>query len=347
MNLSHQKSLMQKWRQVFQCITGIALVVLMASCASTQLVSENGQAQPSKSTKNFGVLSQVDPFESFNRKAYEFNENLDNIALKPVAQAYKKYTPDLFRTGVSNFFFNLSSVWTVVNNILQGHGQAAAEGVIRVGVNTIFGFVGVFDIASEMNIDRHKADFGQTLGRWGVPPGPYLVIPILGPSTLRDSLASTVIAKGDLVWQLEDVSLRNSLYAFRAIDQRANLLNATNMLDDSALDKYTFSRDIFLQLRMNEVEQAVGHSMNSDEYLEDLPVQTPPNELPAPQQTPDTQSQEIKTLLNQTGGKTEVLKSPLFATENVTQESGTEQNNSQPELVTSISLIQEESLLQH
>ncbi len=347
MSLCHPTNLKQKWRQAFQGITVGALVVLMASCASTQLVSDNGQVQTNKSSKNFGVLSQVDPFESFNRKAYEFNENLDNIALKPVAQAYKKYTPDLFRTGVSNFFFNLSSVWTVINNILQGHGQAAAEGVIRVGVNTIFGFVGVFDIASEMNIERHKADFGQTLGRWGVPPGPYLVIPVLGPSTLRDSLASTVIAKGDLVWQLEQVSLRNSLYAFRAIDQRANLLNATNMLDDSALDKYTFSRDIFLQLRMNEVEQALGHSLSGDEYLEDLPLQTPTNELPAPQQTPNTQTQEIKTLQNQTDVKTEVLMPSLSATENIIQELGVDQKGPQLELVTTISLSQEDSLSQH
>lgn len=263
----------------------IAGLIILSSCASTQLAQDNNDVSNTNSTNTtvtFGVLSQVDPFENFNRKVANFNESLDNFALKPVAKAYKKNVPDLVRTGVSNFFFNLSSVWTVVNNVLQGHGQAAAEGVIRVGVNTVFGFVGVFDIASEMNIERHKADFGQTLGRWGVPPGPYIVIPILGPSTLRDTLASTVISKGDLVWQLEDMKLRNSLYVFRAIDQRANLLNATNMLEDSALDKYTFSRDIFLQLRMNEVEQASGHTTSSDEYLEDLPVQTPVNEISVP-----------------------------------------------------------------
>jgi phospholipid-binding lipoprotein MlaA len=260
----------------------IMSLVILSSCASTQLVQDNNDANNVNTKVTFGVLSQVDPFENFNRKVASFNDSLDNFALKPVAQAYKKNVPDLVRTGVSNFFFNLSSVWTVVNNVLQGHGQAAAEGVIRVGVNTVFGFVGVFDIASEMNIERHKADFGQTLGRWGVPPGPYLVIPILGPSTLRDALASTVISKGDLVWQLEDMKLRNSLYVFRAIDQRANLLNATNMLEDSALDKYTFSRDIFLQLRMNEVEQASGHTTSSDEYLDDLPVQTPLNEMSVP-----------------------------------------------------------------
>ena len=262
-------------------IASIGLVFLSA-CASTQLAQDNSGANKPSSPVNFGVLSQVDPFENFNRRVASFNDSLDNIALKPVAQAYKKNVPDLVRTGVSNFFFNLSSVWTVVNNVLQGHGQAAAEGVIRVGVNTIFGFVGVFDIASEMNIERHKADFGQTLGRWGVPPGPYIVIPILGPSTLRDTLASTVISKGDLVWQLDEVKLRNSLYVFRAIDQRANLLSATNMLEDSALDKYTFSRDIFLQLRMNEVEQASGHTPSSDEYLEDLPVQIPLNDISVP-----------------------------------------------------------------
>lgn len=293
MRLKRQSfSMPSKKMQNFIATVGL---VFLSSCASTQLAQDNNGANNPNTTVNLGMLSQVDPFENFNRKVASFNDSLDNFALKPVAQAYKKNVPDLVRTGVSNFFFNLSSVWTVVNNVLQGHGQAAAEGVIRVGVNTVFGFVGVFDIASEMNIERHKADFGQTLGRWGVPPGPYLVIPILGPSTLRDTLASTLISKGDLVWQLNDVKLRNSLYVFRAVDQRANLLNATNMLEDSALDKYTFSRDIFLQLRMNEVEQASGHTPSSDEYLEDLPVQTPLNEISVPTPVANASSPIIST----------------------------------------------------
>lgn len=273
----------------FKKFVWLCFVVLLSSCATTShTTTDTPETLETSTAQVAGMFQQVDPFEKFNRKVARFNDKLDNIALKPIAQAYKKNVPDLVRTGVSNFFFNLSSVWTVVNNVLQAHGQAAAEGVIRIGVNTVFGFVGVFDIASEMNIERHKADFGQTLGRWGVPPGPYIVIPILGPSTLRDTLASTAISKGDMVWQLEDVKLRNSLYAFRAIDQRANLLSATNMLEDSALDKYTFSRDIFLQLRMNEVEQATGHHSKSDEYLDDLPIQTPLNENNQPVSTIQT-----------------------------------------------------------
>lgn len=194
-----------------------------------------------------------DPFEPWNRSVSNFNEKVDIAILKPVATVYTQVTPHFVRTGVSNFFNNLTGVWTAINSVLQLKPQAAVESVMSLVVNTMFGLGGILDVAGEMHIERHKEDFGQTLGRWGVPPGPYLVLPLLGPSTLRDTLASTWIARGDLVWQLDHIATRNSLYALRLIDKRSNLLRNTEVLDAVALDKYSFTRDIFLQVRRNDI----------------------------------------------------------------------------------------------
>ena len=139
-----------------------------------------------------------DPFEPLNRQVSQFNEGVDDAVLKPVATVYKNGVPPLVRTGVSNFFGNLGDVWSFVNSVLQFKFQNAAENFMRLNVNTFFGLGGILDIASELNIERHKEDFGQTLGRWGVPAGPYLVLPLLGPSTVRDTVALPVDYKGDL-----------------------------------------------------------------------------------------------------------------------------------------------------
>lgn len=230
-----------------------------------------------------------DPWENFNRNITAFNDGLDELLAKPVAQAYKSFAPNLVRTTISNFFFNLSSLPSAANNLLQGRVQAAAEGLIRVGVNTVFGFGGLIDIASEMNIERHKADFGQTLGRWGVPTGPYLVIPFLGPTTLRDAVATVLVSKEDVILRVPTIPLRNSLYVLRAVEQRANLLRATSVLDEAALDRYTFTRDVFLQVRRNEVE---GETSESDSAPSIAPPDspeapmTPAAPLAAPQPTP-------------------------------------------------------------
>ena len=194
-----------------------------------------------------------DPWEPFNRRVSAFNDDLDTVIAKPIATAYKTVVPPILRTGVSNFFSNLTDPWTVVNSVLQLKPQAAVESFMRFNVNTFLGLGGLLDIASEMKIDKHVADFGNTLGHWGVPPGPYLVLPLLGPSTTRDTLASTLIARGDLVWQLNNVAHRNALYALRLVDKRSNLLRTTAVLDAVALDKYSFTRDVFLQVRQNEI----------------------------------------------------------------------------------------------
>ena len=189
-----------------------------------------------------------DPFEPFNRSVSRFNEGLDEAIVKPVAQVYQDVLPSPVRTGVNNFFANLTDVWSFVNNVLQAKPQAAAESWMRFNVNTLFG-LGVLDWASEMGIERHKEDFGRTLAHWGVASGPYLVLPVLGPSTVRDTAALVVDTKGDLVMQVDNVSVRNSLYALRAVDLRASLLRAGEVLDQAALDKYSFTRDVYLQRR--------------------------------------------------------------------------------------------------
>jgi phospholipid-binding lipoprotein MlaA len=233
------------WNINFHAIKKIACKAALVPAALTFLVLTGCSTL---ATKN-----PVDPWESWNRSVFNFNDSLDAGIVKPVATAYTTVVPHFVRTGVNNFFSNLTGVWTVVNSTLQLKPQAAVETFFRVTVNTFLGLGGVLDVASDMNIERHTADFGQTLGHYGVPPGPYLVIPLLGSSTLRDTLASTLISRGDLVWQLNSVAARNSLYALRLLDVRANLLRTTSVLEGVALDKYTFTRDIYLQIRRNDI----------------------------------------------------------------------------------------------
>lgn len=190
-----------------------------------------------------------DPFEPFNRSVTRFNDGLDEAIVKPVAQAYQDTVPSPVRTGVNNFFGNLSDAWSFVNNVLQAKPQAAVDSFMRVSVNTLIGLGGVLDWATPMGIERHREDFGKTLGRWGMATGPYLVLPVLGPSTVRDAAARVVDAKGDLVLQVDNVPVRNSLYVLRAVDLRASLLRAGEVLDQAALDKYSFTRDAYLQRR--------------------------------------------------------------------------------------------------
>ena len=199
----------------------------------------------------------ADPFEPFNRGVHSFNDSVDKAVLKPVATVYRDVTPQPVRTGVSNFFGNLGDAWSFVNNLLQFRGLEAYESLVRFTTNTFFGLGGVLDIASEAGIERHKQDFGLTLGRWGVPTGPYVVLPLLGSSTVRDTLALPVDWQGNLLTGVDPVSSRNSLYALRLVNTRANLLRASEVLDTAALDKYTFTRDVFLNLR--------SQGMNADD----------------------------------------------------------------------------------
>lgn len=203
-----------------------------------------------------GRMNPRDPLEPFNRKSLQFNEGVDAMVLRPVATVYRQQVPPLVRTGVSNFFGNMSDLWSAVNSALQFKFGNAAENFMRVNVNTVFGLGGILDVASELNIERHREDFGQTLGRWGVPAGPYIMLPLLGPSTLRDTLALTIDRKGDPVHYISPTNDRYELYILRAVHQRSNSLRAGAVLEGAALDKYTFIRDSYLQKRRSEISEA-------------------------------------------------------------------------------------------
>lgn len=215
----------------------------------------------------------ADPLEPLNRTIFKFNDGLDRAILKPVATAYQDATPALVRTGVSNFFGNISDVWSVVNNALQLKGEAAANSFFRVTTNTFWGLGGVFDVASELKIPKQSEDFGKTLTTWGVAPGPYIVLPLLGPSTARDSVGTFVDMKGDLVSRgVDRVPVRNSLRTLRLVDTRAKFLEAGDLLDQAALDKYSFTRDIYLQRHRRASD--TGGTQPEERF--DLPEQTTP-----------------------------------------------------------------------
>jgi len=194
-----------------------------------------------------------------------FNETVDKAVLKPVATAYTDVLPSPVRTGVNNFFANLGDAWSFVNNVLQLRAEPALNSLVRFNVNTFFGLGGVLDIASEMRIERSKQDFGLTLARWGVPSGPYLVLPFLGPSTVRDTAGLPADWYGDLARQVDPVSDRNMLYALRIVDTRASLLTAGNVLEGAALDKYSFTRDAYLQMRAQRAQKPGADAGNADE----------------------------------------------------------------------------------
>lgn len=190
-----------------------------------------------------------DPLEPYNRAMTQFNDGVDRVVMTPVATVYKGVLPWPVRAGIGNFFANLGDLWSFVNNVLQARGQEAADSLARFGINSFIGIGGLFDVASEANIPRHKQDFGLTLGHWGVPTGPYLVLPLFGPSTLRDTVALPADTWGDLVWHARPISMRNSLYGLRVVDKRASLLGVTGVRDAAALDPYTFTRDVYLGVR--------------------------------------------------------------------------------------------------
>lgn len=225
-------------------------------------------------TTTAGPANPADPLESMNRSIYSFNEGVDEAIFKPVATAYQTVTPRVARQGVTNFFDNLGDAWSFVNNVLQGQGQGAYNSMVRFSVNTVLGIGGLFDIASEAGIERRKQDFGQTLGRWGMPTGPYVVLPFWGPSTVRDSAGLVVDAFGYPANTMDDVRWRNSLFGLRMVNNRANLLKAGDVLDSVALDKYSLVRDVYLRSRIGGA--ASGGDGRLENYDDDNAGKLPP-----------------------------------------------------------------------
>jgi len=197
---------------------------------------------------------QYDPLEPINRFTFAVNLKADEWAIKPVAQAYKAVIPTPVRTGVQNVFGNIADLWTGANNLMQGKVLEAKTDATRVVINSTVGVVGLVDFASDWGYQKHKEDFGQTLGAWGVPAGPYIVLPLLGPSTLRDSVAQIgVDAHASPFRYLADPGARNSITAVRLTDSRSRLLDREKALQGIALDQYLFVRDAYLQRRQAQV----------------------------------------------------------------------------------------------
>lgn len=192
-----------------------------------------------------------DPIEGFNRAMFAFNEGLDTVLIKPVAQGYDAVLPTPVKTGVTNFFGNIADLFIGVNNLLQGKPDQAVSDLGRVVVNSTIGILGLFDVASEAGLEKHEEDFGQTFGRWGAGDGAYVVIPVFGPRTVRDTAGLVLDVAVDPVGNIDHVATRNSLVALRMIDTRADLLPADKVIAEAALDKYAYVRDGYLQRRRN------------------------------------------------------------------------------------------------
>ena len=223
----------QMIKHVFSVALTAALVSSVTGCATT-------------------ANNPKDPYEGFNRAMFSVNEGID-IVVKPVAQGYDAVAPLPVKAGVGNFFGNIADVWTGLNNFLQGKGGQGLSDVGRVLINTTIGIGGVFDVASEMGLEKHAEDFGQTLGTWGVGDGPYMYWPIIGPRTTRDTFGWAVDSYVDPVMRVDDVALRNSLAGVRFIDLRASLLPSDNVVEQAAFDKYNYIRDAYLQNRRSAV----------------------------------------------------------------------------------------------
>lgn len=193
-----------------------------------------------------------DPMEALNRNIFGFNDAVDTALLQPIATIYRGVTPNFVRLGVGNFFNNLDDVWSAVNNALQGRPKHAGESIGRVVINTTVGLLGVVDVASNLELERRPANFGLTLGRWGVKPGPYVVLPLLGPSTLREVVALPIDLQGNLTSHVQEENLRTILTGLNVVNTRSNLLQASSVVNDAALDKYSFFRDAYLQRQRNK-----------------------------------------------------------------------------------------------
>ncbi len=259
-------------RRIARLLVVVAFAGLTACATAPTGTVTGGAAAP------VGTGVPHDPWENWNRKVYAFNDALDAAVLKPVAEAYRKAVPELVRTGISNVFGNIGDVWSAVNNLLQGKLQNSLEMGIRVATNTFFGLGGLLDPASEMGLKRRYEDFGQTLGRWGVGPGPYLVLPLLGPSTLRDTGALVLDRKASASNLATNSNASLGITTLELVQLRSSLLSTTKLIDEVALDKYTFVREAYLARRLDAVLDGASPPAADDGDPGDSP---PPPSTPA------------------------------------------------------------------
>jgi phospholipid-binding lipoprotein MlaA len=214
-------------------LVAVAFATCLGGCATTS-----------------GPMSKVDPFEPWNRAMYDVNEVVDGKIVKPFVQAYVDYTPKPIQQTIRNFFGNIEDVYSAINGLLSGKLDSAGHDMGRVIVNTLAGFGGLIDVASDAGIPKGNLDFGLTFGTWGFPQGPYLFVPLIGPTTVRDGTGLGVRFYTGLVGYIPDVSLRNTTYGIGAIDRRAQALEAESLIDQASLDRYAFIRRAYLQRRL-------------------------------------------------------------------------------------------------
>lgn len=200
-----------------------------------------------------GNRDPIDPFERVNRAVFSFNEAVDRAVLEPTARVYRRITPPFFRTGVNNVFSNVADVRNVINNTLQGKFRYAYSDFGRLVINTTLGLGGLFDVASAAGVEKHNEDFGQTLGYWGIGDGPFLMLPLLGPTSGRDAVGLVIDTLTDPLTYIEPTGARIGVGALRVVHGRAELLDASKVVHDTALDLYLFIRDAYLQRRHNLV----------------------------------------------------------------------------------------------
>jgi phospholipid-binding lipoprotein MlaA len=232
----------------------LAVLALLALGACSTVPSATGGAQQAADDEAGMGTHRSDPWERLNRRIYGFNEAVDAAVLKPVALGYRAVVPEVLRTGIDNMFGNLGDAWSAVNLLLQAKPKPALEMGMRVVTNSVFGLAGFLDIAEEAGLSRQTEDFGQTLGTWGVQSGPYMMLPLLGPSTLRDTAALPVDMKASpSAIAFKEVRDQNGATVLSIINTRTKLLNASRVLDDVALDKYILLRDAYLSRRRSQV----------------------------------------------------------------------------------------------
>ena len=251
-----------------------------------------------------------DPLEPLNRGVYKFNDAVDQAVFKPVAKGYKAVLPNPVRTGVGNFFANIDDALIAVNNLLQFKFGAALSDVGRLLTNTTIGVGGLFDVASGFGLEKHNEDFGQTLGYWGIGDGPFLMLPLLGPSNVRDAVGLAVYYHLDPVWNLSHIPTRNTLGAIRVVDRRARLLDAEKILDEAALDPYTFLRDAYIQQRRNliydgnppplklEDDEAPAKKAEAEDVQVKMVSAAPISEIKSEAAAPAAPAEKPKTLTN-------------------------------------------------
>jgi phospholipid-binding lipoprotein MlaA len=272
--------IMQTNPPVFFLTLWLAMSLMLTACATTG--QRGGDAGTSPAGKQ--AADSNDPLEPFNRAMYTFNDTLDRYVLKPVAKGYRAVLPSPVRKGVSNFFSNLREPVVMVNSALQGKFSQAASDLSRFMVNTTFGVFGLFDVATAIGIERHNEDFGQTLGTWGLGEGPYLVLPILGPSNFRDAPGLYVDNELYPPSHLDSSHTRLNLYVTEAIDTRARLLDAGDILDQAAgEDPYVFVREAYRQRRRS----LIGDGANAAPAPLDPSIFEEDESTPKPESAPE------------------------------------------------------------